>query len=382
MNVLLIDDEAKNGWQEVIEKVFFNGNSIDIADNKLDAIEKVKNKKFDLIFLDIRFGEEDHKVFDICKMSGYQILTKDIRSTFKSLNFSTPVLAFTASNKVWNIFELLDAGADDYYIKEHPDNASDIDFSKKNFIRLKGDGRKEGVISNLLKLGERRRYILGKINNIDELINKNIKNENIKKRVNEKLKIGYGLLFKNQSTFESDHFIYSNESMAFVVFWSILEEVSKDFFENYWQINGNEEGTMRDNKWKLRKSGKFFIEDLRYTNSNHIKGHVKVSIKWNNDRYEVTDQLLGSNDKNLNFFIGKVNLSTQVYAIMLLDKNWDSNQAKVSFKPLNEYRNEVDFIHSSVSKIFSSKVCDKDSNLKSYEKCKEILEFIIKLLED
>ena len=42
MNVLLIDDEATFGWKEVIEKVFFNGNSIDIADNKSDAIDAIK----------------------------------------------------------------------------------------------------------------------------------------------------------------------------------------------------------------------------------------------------------------------------------------------------------------------------------------------------
>ncbi|MFZ1799989.1 MAG: hypothetical protein WAU24_09010, partial [Chitinophagaceae bacterium] len=75
------------------------------------AIDTIKNKKFDLIFLDIRFGEADHKAIDIHKMSGYKILTDEMRSSFKSLNFSTPVIVFTASNKVWNIIEMIEAGA-------------------------------------------------------------------------------------------------------------------------------------------------------------------------------------------------------------------------------------------------------------------------------
>ena len=31
MNILLIDDEAENGWKQIVEKVLFNGELIHIA---------------------------------------------------------------------------------------------------------------------------------------------------------------------------------------------------------------------------------------------------------------------------------------------------------------------------------------------------------------
>jgi CheY-like chemotaxis protein len=382
MNILLIDDEATFGWKEVVEKVFFGGDLIEIADNKSDAIEKIKSKKYDLIFLDIRFSELDHKEIDIHKMTGYNILTKEIRSSLNALNFSTPVLIFTASNKVWNINKMIDAGADDYYIKEHPDTAADFEFSRSNFIRLKGTNKNQGVIGKLLELGKKRNLINEKINEIVDYLNSNINNENIKNRIQEKLKIGYGLLFRNLSKFENSHFIYSNESLAYVVFWSILEEISKDYFENNWILSGIGEGTMKDNKWKLRKSGSMFIEDFRYKNFEKLEGFIEVAIDWDEFKYVVRNQKIDSHHQNLKFYTGKVSLSLQVYAIMLLEKKWEPIQAKNLFKPLNDYRNEVDFIHSSVSKIFSDPVSDFNNNLIAFEKCNEMLVFISKLLKN
>ena len=198
----------------------------------------------------------------------------------------------------------------------------------------------------------------------------------------EKLKIGYGLLFKNLSKFEGSHFIYSNESLAYVVFWSVLEEISKDFFEDNWIKTGNDEGSMKNDKWKLRKSGLMFIEDLRYKNFETIEGFLKVAIDWDGSKYVVRNQNIDNSSFSIKFYTGKVSLSLQVYAILLLDKKWESLQAKNLFKPLNDYRNEVDFIHSSVSKIFNSPVSNSTNNLTSYEKCNDTLDFISKILKD
>src|SRR5688572_30123910 len=137
MKILLIDDEAENGWKEVIEKVLFRSESIDFALNIESAKEKLSASFYDLVILDLRFGETDHTETDIKKYGGYNILTNKIRNSFANINFPTPVLLFTASNKVWNIMEIIEAGCDDYYIKEHPDTAYDLDFSRKNYIRLK-----------------------------------------------------------------------------------------------------------------------------------------------------------------------------------------------------------------------------------------------------
>ena len=382
MRILLIDDEASNGWKEVIEKVFFNGENIDFAEDKLTSKEKLKTNKYELIILDIRFGEVDHNQTDIRNMTGFQILTKEIRSSLNALNFSTPVLIFTASNKVWNINTMLDAGADNYYIKEHPDMAADLEFSRNNFLRLKGSNKKEGIIYELLILGEKRKLICDKVNQISDRLKISVSNPNICNRINEKLKIGYGILFRKISSFENNHFLYSNESLAFVVFWSILEEISKDCFENNWILKGIDEGTMKNNKWKLRKSGKLFIEDLRYRNLNNIEGFIQVSLEWDGLKYIVKSQNIDNQNPNHKFFTGKISLSLQIYTLMLLEKNWNANDSKNLFKPLNDYRNEVDFIHSSVSKIFNSSVSNSADNLIAFEKCNQMLDFILKLLND
>jgi len=54
--VLLIDDEANNGWKEVIEKVLFSSESVDVAEDISSAKEKLNNTQYDLIILDLRFG--------------------------------------------------------------------------------------------------------------------------------------------------------------------------------------------------------------------------------------------------------------------------------------------------------------------------------------
>src|SRR4051812_20586429 len=123
MKVLLIDDDSEHGWKEVLEKVIFNEDPIDSVSNEIAAIEKLKDVTYDLIVLDLRFGEIDHKNGHVKNYGGYRILTGHIRSSFSSINFSTPVLLFTASNKAWNIIEMIENGIDGFYIKEHPDTA-------------------------------------------------------------------------------------------------------------------------------------------------------------------------------------------------------------------------------------------------------------------
>ena len=379
--VLLIDDEANNGWKEVIEKALFSGESIDVAEDISSAKEKLNNTQYDLIILDLRFGEHDHQSFDLFDFGGYKILSLEIRSSFDKLNFPTPVLLFTASNKVWNIMEMIEAGADDYYVKEHPSTAYDLDFSRKNYLRLKGDKTHEGIIKDLLKIGEKRRKILKIISDIIYNSKRSINNNNIKQRIEEKLKIGYGILFRQITRIEKEKLLYNNEVIAFIVFWSILEEIAKDSFKNNWVMSGNKEGSMRQDKWKLRKSGKIFIEDCRSVINGRNVGNLIVGIKWDGNKYIAKQSNLRDQDKEINFFTGKVSLSHQIYAVMLLGKGLDPALAFNLFDGLNKYRNEIDFIHSSVSSVFTSSLSSNQDNSNAFNKCIEVLDFINNLLK-
>ncbi|WP_454938974.1 response regulator [Capnocytophaga gingivalis] len=117
MKILLIDDLALRGWKQVLEKAVTQ-TSIDVVENIEKAKEKLK-EKYDLIFLDMRLGEEDHKKTDVKEFGGFKLL-KEIKSDFRNTNFSTPIILITASNKIWNIDKFKEYGVDFCYIKEHP----------------------------------------------------------------------------------------------------------------------------------------------------------------------------------------------------------------------------------------------------------------------
>lgn len=379
MKILLLDDNALTGWKEIIEKVFFHGQEIDFAVDFGSAIEKLRSK-YELIFLDLRFGEKDHRDALINQFTGFKLLTEYIRNSFQNINYPTPVIVFTASNKVWNIMEMLENGADDFYIKEHPSSAHDLEFSRRNFIRMKGSDNRKGVIEELFNLNEKRSFIWSKINDIRSNLNL-IHNSNIKIRIEEKLKIGYGLLFRRTKKIDLRELLFNNEIIAFIVFWSILEEISKDSFKDNWIKSGDHEGSMNDNKWIL-KSGAVFIEDYRTTNFDQPKGYVSVNIKWDGQKYCKQNHRIGFDSKDLNYNTGKINLSKQIYAVMLLGKEWPSSDPNITiFEELNDYRNEIDFIHSSVSVIFNENLTVNQDSTNGYDMCVKMLDFIHDLIK-
>jgi len=143
--ILLIDDEANKGWESVLRKVFKTSCPEDFVvinetvknyDNFTESQKQIIEKgDFDLYLIDLRLNgtaEEDNlKTEDF---SGMTVLEK-----IKSLNKGNQVIIFTASNKVWNLKALLDAGADGYYMKESPEYSFSKEFSEQNYKRFEED---------------------------------------------------------------------------------------------------------------------------------------------------------------------------------------------------------------------------------------------------
>jgi len=78
--ILLIDDLADKGWEQVLEETVTK-NPIDIAENIEKAKEKIK-EKYDLIFLDMRLGETDHKsTLQVEDFGGFNLL-KEMKNDF------------------------------------------------------------------------------------------------------------------------------------------------------------------------------------------------------------------------------------------------------------------------------------------------------------
>lgn len=362
-NCLLIDDLALKGWKSIIEKAITKTDqSIEVASSFEEAIEKIENK-YDLIFLDVRLTEEDHKVNIISDYSGFKIL-KEIKKDFLKINYSTPIILITASNKIWNIDEFRDYGVDAYYIKEHPDYI----FSKENSLfNLKN---LQDNYLNLIQVGEKRNEVWEICNNVINLINNHpyfrngdLKYLNIKGRIIDKLKLGYSLLFQKQTKLQEELHLSNNETLSFLVFWSILEEISKAFtdisatWDNHFNRSGN---------WKFRNK-EYFIE------FNRNKEEYKINYEsWSGNINVLT--------KDQRWHNGVINLSDQICSLIwAYEENRDRSITIQSFKEINKYRNEVDYIHSSVNNIINKKLIDIGSNIKAYEMNVKILILILKL---
>lgn len=363
---LLIDDLALKGWKSVIEKVVMKtiGN-LEVATLFEEALKKL-DEKYDVIFLDVRLTEKDHKVNDIKEYTGFKIL-KEIKKDFLKVNFSTPIILITASNKIWNIDAFRDYGVDAYYIKEHPDYIFSKENSLSNLKNLQNN------FLNLVEVGAKRKEIWDLSSSIIQLINKHpyfkdsdSKYHNIKNRIIDKLKLGYSHLFKNQTEIEKKLLFSNNETLSFIIFWSILEEISKGFtdisvtWNDIFNRNGN---------WKFRNKD-YFIEYIIKQDSYKINYDPKTGKK----------DILIKDERN-KYHNGIINLSDQIYSLIFAyAKNEERNFLIQSFKEINKYRNEVDFIHSSVKNILTAKLVDLESNKKAYEMNVKILELIHKII--
>ncbi len=141
--ILLIDDEASKGWGTVLRKVFKTSPAEDfvVINEKVKDFESfseaskriIESEKFDLYLVDLRLnGLDEDENLKTEDFSGMKVLKK-----IKSLNKGNQVIVFTASNKVWNLKALLDAGADDYYMKESPEYNFSNAISKQNYKDFK-----------------------------------------------------------------------------------------------------------------------------------------------------------------------------------------------------------------------------------------------------
>ena len=368
MKCLLIDDEADKGWSRVLEKIIQKRyNDVDfVSVTEESQIEGKINYFWDLIFLDLRFGEKDHTATEVKEYVGYRTLKK-IRD-FSNPNFPTPVIIFSATTRIWNIDELMNEGADDYFIKESPVYILDKEYSEKNYQRLLNIIRKSEWLLN------RRYQTWDKILSIKAASQNNIKNANVKERIWEKLRIGYGLLIRQITDFESRELLFNQEALAFMVFWSILEEISKDWYARNWDDSD-------DHNWKIRGTNDYLVEDL-VTGIN--EGFIRVGIdKRKGDKlYQREVNVIYPGQKSFNewYYNFRLNLSKQIYGLLLIKLGWSSEKAQQEFKPLNDYRNKIDFIHSSTNAIFYKTIKSSYDTREAFVKCKKMLSFIEEML--
>lgn len=374
---LLIDDEAQKGWEKVLIAVLKKEIDKEIVFESAINIEEAKNcllHDWDLIFLDLRFGELDHSIINPEEFSGAQIL-KDLIRNKKFINFATPVITFTASRKIWNIDKMIDLGADSYFIKESPLQPLDESFSKANYERLIKEIRK------LLHSGFTRKIFWKKTVDLISTFESTEIYPNIKKRIIEKLLIGYGLLSGTVREYERNNFLFAREVLAFVVYWSILEEISKGLYEKVWT-------DPRDYDWKIKDMDVYLVKKIS-------ERKVEIGIKKSRSKGNFAD------GENTTYFVEanptiKIDdddsqfrmwtdprLSIRYQIIGLLVLKYKVPKEKVlEFEHLDEIRNKVDFIHSDAV-VIMNETFEKNYNPDtSLEDCQKMFDFISYLIEN
>ncbi len=350
-HVLLIDDEAEKGWKDALVNVLnIPEEKIMTANSVETAVPLLAANFFQLIFLDLRLDETDHSTKELTHFGGYCLLTQYIRNNFHALNFPTPVVLLTASNKAWNISQMVNMGVDDYYIKEHPSQQGA--FSKENYERL---------INGLpywVEQGAKRKEIWKLVLEIERLTNIRVINTNIKDRIVEKLKMGYGTLFRKSNQVEKDKLVFNNEILAYMVFWSIMEEISYDFYDHSLPY-----------EWKLRSNG-FALQWREPGRPDKVRSRFPNVLKVDDD--DVRKSASGDD---------VVFLSGQIVGILRYQLLWDLSRIETDFMDtLNEYRNRIDFIHSSSAAILTRHLSDNQDSIEGYNKCVKMLSFLMILL--
>ena len=228
--VLYIDDEVEKGWGEIFSTILGDINKLhfeylDIEFNNLKqseiinkSIDKVKKFNPDVVILDLRIHKDDFNFGKPTALSGYKIL-KEI----KKINKGIQVIVFSATNKIWNLQALQEAGADGFIIKEGIENSLDSNFTRitiLNFIR---------IIESLLK----RNFLIDIYSFLTPLIKK-IEANIIKKPKNYNLKISQGKLINYLDYLKSaDLLLYSNPynlNYCFLQLILVIEDIIKGFY--------------------------------------------------------------------------------------------------------------------------------------------------------
>jgi DNA-binding NarL/FixJ family response regulator len=220
--VLLIDDEADKGWYEIfayllgdINDIYTDYLGIDLKKSSSDeiidkSIEKIFKDDIDIVILDFRLNPSDFENKSSDKITSVKLL-KEI----KKKNPGVQVIAFSATNKVWNLQALQDAGADDFIFKEGSNSINQtinvftgqISLSLKRALWLKPIWNKtESTIEHLEK--QRKNHIL---------------DGDFTGAISTFLDLGFESLRNDQSKFSNDS--------AFIYYFLILEALSKQLID-------------------------------------------------------------------------------------------------------------------------------------------------------
>ena len=298
--ILFIDDELDKGWDIIFRSICkakkYESFGIDF---KGWSKEKIVSESFDMaknadvVILDLRLHDEDFDEKDPKKITGYEILRK-----IKEHNKGIQVVIFSATNKIWNLQAMLEAGADGFIMKESPEDSLDNKFTLKSIENV------YKILDESLDYSFLKKYI-NKFNFLKQELEPRKKysvhpNPLPKEFVDEYLKwLEFGIL--NISKYKSN----LGNILSFSIFFSVLENISNRIIDidNPQWINHDEY------KFKFRVNNSFLTEFTStgsiYSNTN-VELVSKRNLNWN-QKVLNTLVALNSNLTDMNNLIKKRN---------------------------------------------------------------------------
>lgn len=253
--ILLIDDEADKGWDDVLRRMLPKSDFKTIQEQVPDyesltdgSKKEIESGKYDLIFLDLRMnGVVEENTLQPNEFSGMKIL-----KAIKEQNRGNQVIMFTASNKAWNMKAILEAGADGYYIKESPEFAFPISYSHSNALEFCNN------INYCLGNGYLRK-IYTKIKRIKQLIKESNCFEEKTDEILGGIDIAYDMLSK--SNINKEYKVYSYLQLFKVIEDYVKNSALFDNTETDWYLYNGEK------RYRVLKDGKKDGKNTKYNSA-------------------------------------------------------------------------------------------------------------------
>jgi len=364
--VLLIDDQARSGWQAILEKIF------ECAVQTLDSHEQI-----------LKITDEEYELFDIVFLDLYMpwksgtapvkeyAVSLTILSELKKRHPHVPIIAFTASNKSWTLNEVINLGADGMYVKESPENVGDKDYSRINFQSFF-----ETVKNCLDQYHILRPYWNGikAIESSAEFLSMEDNPRKLRSRITERLLMFFGLLRKgfNQTKYDKERFYYSDYELAFMTLWSVLIEVQEASFVKTQPpvtiVSNGTTYTTHPNRRPIAYLNMQFVKHYKWEMQGHVFCFYQYTFDSNpsshgpvaqNSWYKINGEQQSNFIFESNTFVDKVgSQQTRVdyekaiqmqIAFILIKKFGRGNDFYDSYisklKNLNDIRNHLYLIH-------------------------------------
>ena len=302
LNILYVDDEADEGWYELLCNIIYDVNKIQEFDyvgsqiKSMSEVEiinhvmnKVKSSNVNVVILDLRLHPSDFDNANIKDITGYKLL-KEI----KHYNRGIQVLMFSATNKIWNLQAMQKAEVDGFIMKEAPEVSYGEDTTTQSIYQL----------VNTLSECSRHTYkyvIWETIQEEKEYINKLRRKNKINLEYAKAVEV---LLTMTEDALFSKDLQYAYAT-AFMNLFRIIEATANEWIDPNVEIKNTEAGGVlsyfklrRDDSQLLKFSSKEFqakpTEKLEYDKVNpslpyfqKICNTLHVVGAYNQDAYNI-----------------------------------------------------------------------------------------------